>query len=149
LRRGKEQHFIIHIRSQRLMRPSFFATSFLMQLTTRSQFLHNSLFLSSIHSNRSFRLGLLSSRFCKTPNISSITSRDVRNRKEGGKNLPLRVASSSSWVSTDAPGRWTDLTTEPRIKTFLTELYKASQLIPSVPMASKKFALGYVRDEGT
>ena len=69
------------------MSPSFFAISFLMQLTSRSQFLLNSLFLSSIHLNRSFRLGLLSSRFYKTPNISSITLRDVRRKKKEHEKL--------------------------------------------------------------
>lgn len=38
--------------------------------------------------------------------------------------IPLRVASSSSGVSTAAAGRWTYLTTLPRMKTFLTELYQ-------------------------
>lgn len=37
-------------------------------------------------------------------------------------DLPLRVASSSNGISTALEGRWTYLTTEPRIKTFLTEL---------------------------
>ena len=46
----------------------------------------------------------------------------TKNRIAKSYDLPLRVASSSNWVSTDPPGRWTYLTTEPRIKTFLTEL---------------------------
>lgn len=32
LKRGKEQHFIIHIRSQRLMSPPFFAISSLIHI---------------------------------------------------------------------------------------------------------------------
>jgi hypothetical protein len=38
-------------------------------------------------------------------------------------NIPLLVASSSNWVSTTAPGRWTYLTTLPLMNTFLTDDY--------------------------
>jgi len=38
------------------------------------------------------------------------------------QHLPLLVASSSNGISTAVAGRWTYLTTEPRMKTFLTAL---------------------------
>jgi hypothetical protein len=36
--------------------------------------------------------------------------------------LPLRVASSNSWVSTCSAGSWTYRTTDPRIKQFFTAI---------------------------
>jgi hypothetical protein len=53
----------------------------------------------------------------------SLPSGPHRTQQES-RNSPLLVASSSSGISTAFAGRWTYLTTEPRIKTFLTALYR-------------------------
>lgn len=61
--------------------------------------------------------------------------------------IPLRVASSSSGVSTAAAGRCTYLTTLPRMKTFLTELCQRHISTRSKTCALRS-ALSRVRETG-
>lgn len=48
--------------------------------------------------------------------------KDFLLMEEGNIHEPLLVASSSSGMSTALAGKWTYLTTEPLMNTFLTEL---------------------------
>ena len=65
----------------------------------------------------SSNLSRLSSSLC-TLSSSAGRPQSEDNRKS---DVPLRVASSKSAVSTAAPGRWTYRTTLPLMKTFFTE----------------------------
>jgi hypothetical protein len=48
---------------------------------------------------------------------------DTKSGDGGDRKEPLRVASSNNAVSTAEPGRWTYLTTDPRMKTFFTATF--------------------------